>query len=268
MELEQQLELKRLVDVYYDIQDVRIRTANRTRMLPQEAVGVYPERLKALEKDLKKQVTQQLKNEEICETWLKHVKGIGPCLAGGLLSNINVRFKFVEKLDFATELQQKYAMKTTNKETKKKGYLIPTIRGIQAFPKISNLWSWCGLSVKDGKAPKRQKGQIISWSPKMRVLCWKLGKSFVISGDFYQTLYKQIKTEYLDSHKHLLKEKGGKGHIDAMARRKTVKIFLQHLWVKWREMEGLPITDPYIIGKDGHSHLIEAPDFDKKGNRL
>jgi len=48
-----------------------------------------------------------------------------------------------------------------------------------------------------------------------------------------------------------------KGHIDAMARRKAVKLFLSHLWVKWRGIEGLPVTDPYVIEKLGHKTKID-----------
>jgi len=38
-----------------------------------------------------------------------------------------------------------------------------------------------------------------------------------------------------------------------------VKIFLQHLWVTWREIEGLPVSDPYSISIMGHAKYIMAP---------
>jgi len=46
------------------------------------------------------------------------------------------------------------------------------------------------------------------------------------------------------------------GHLDAMALRKMVKLFLSCLWLVWREAEGLPIRDPYIIDKQGHTSVI------------
>lgn len=38
-----------------------------------------------------------------------------------------------------------------------------------------------------------------------------------------------------------------KGHLDAMARRWAVKLFLQHLWLVWRTELGLPTSKPYIL---------------------
>jgi rubrerythrin len=47
------------------------------------------------------------------------------------------------------------------------------------------------------------------------------------------------------------------GHLDAMAVRKAIKLFLACLWLVWREAEGLPVTKPYAIEKQGHSTLIQ-----------
>jgi hypothetical protein len=43
-----------------------------------------------------------------------------------------------------------------------------------------------------------------------------------------------------------------------MAKRYTGKIFLEHLWLNWRQLEGLPITKPWIIEHGGHRDYIEA----------
>lgn len=60
--------------------------------------------------------------------------------------------------------------------------------------------------------------------------------------------------------------KDGKGlpmlppaHIDAMASRYAVKMFLSHLYEKWREFEGLPLAEPYMIAIKNHTHKYEAP---------
>lgn len=37
------------------------------------------------------------------------------------------------------------------------------------------------------------------------------------------------------------------GHLDAMARRKAIVLFLDHLWLVWREALGLPVTRPYVL---------------------
>ncbi len=46
------------------------------------------------------------------------------------------------------------------------------------------------------------------------------------------------------------------GHLDAMAVRKAIKLFLACLWLVWREAEGLPISKPYAIDKLGHNSYI------------
>ena len=48
-----------------------------------------------------------------------------------------------------------------------------------------------------------------------------------------------------------------KDHLHKMAKRYAGKIFLQHLWVKWREIEGLSVTQPWVIAHGGHEHYIE-----------
>lgn len=47
------------------------------------------------------------------------------------------------------------------------------------------------------------------------------------------------------------------GHLDMMAMRKAIKLFLGHLWVVWREAEGLPVTKPYAIDQLGHDSYID-----------
>jgi len=46
------------------------------------------------------------------------------------------------------------------------------------------------------------------------------------------------------------------GHLDAMAVRKMIKLFLSCLWLVWREAESLPTRSPYAIEKKGHSTVI------------
>ncbi len=46
------------------------------------------------------------------------------------------------------------------------------------------------------------------------------------------------------------------GHLDMMAIRKMIKLFLACLWLVWREKEGLPVREPYAIEKQGHTRMI------------
>jgi len=52
-------------------------------------------------------------------------------------------------------------------------------------------------------------------------------------------------------------------HRHARAFRKVEKLFLQHLWLKWRTLEGQPVTDPWIFtAKGGHdkARMIPPPE--------
>jgi len=60
MNLLRALELRRLVDVLYDVQDVRIRTQNRLRQFPSETSKLYVTRLMKMEMDLQNQVEGML----------------------------------------------------------------------------------------------------------------------------------------------------------------------------------------------------------------
>ena len=46
------------------------------------------------------------------------------------------------------------------------------------------------------------------------------------------------------------------GHLDFMARRRTIKLFAAHLSVVWREELGLPVPKPYPVEYGGHSRVI------------
>jgi len=173
--------------------------------------------------------------------WARECKGVGPIIAAGLLSQIDV----------------------------------------ERAKHVSSVWRFAGLDPTAvwGKGEKRPHNAFL------KVLCWKLGDSFVKvsgrEGSVYGRIYKDAKAEYvlrnqrgdyaeqaatkLQSKKisdvalrtHLESGKLSDGQIDLRARRKAVKIFLSHYWTKGRMLEGLPVDDPWIIGRDGHSHSIQ-----------
>jgi len=159
----------------------------------------------------------EVKNEELWKQYLSKINGIGPILAAGLI-----------------------------------GY----IEDIERFETVSKLWAYAGLHVVGGKAPRRRRGQKINWNPKLRVLCWKIGESFVKmrGGGGYRDLYEKHREQY-ETREDLKKEPKGRRY--AMAKRKTVKLFLSHLWEVWRRLEGLPIRRTYVEEKLGHKDIIE-----------
>lgn len=267
---EKHLRLKRLVDIYYDVQDVRMRTENRLRInVPSETRGTYPERLQDIEKGLKLEIMQLVQDEPIWKAFLGKWRGIGPCIAGGLIAGIMVRFA---KREPQTDLEKRWSLKTKDKKT-----LVPDRRGIEAFDTPSKLWAFCGQSLKDGHAQWREHGGgPINWNPKMRVLVWKLEKQTVMQGRYYRTKYDAARAIY-DARPDLQQGvwinprtgkigKGAKGHRMNMAMKKMGKQFLLDLWIAWRRLEGLPIRQPYAIEKLGHKGYQAPPPLgDREG---
>ncbi len=280
VDLGRYVEMRRLHDIFYDVQDIRIRTANRERGMPKETFGVYSKRQRELERKVLGHLSSYLKSEPIWKEFLSKVRGIGPTLASGWVSNIMIKYSVVDDLDEATDLQKKYCMKTRDGKL-----LIPSIRGIVAFPTLSKLWKWCGLDVVDGRAPRRRRGEKFGRNPRMRVLCWKTMRSFLYQGEAspYYTIYKAYKERYSTNSPYAAALKDPKQcfrygecvermegrakrlgtpckrppcrlHIHALAARRTMKDFTKHLYLNWRKLDGLPLTEPYEIAVLKHKH--------------
>lgn len=146
-------------------------------------------------------------------------------------------------------------------------------------------WSFAGLDPR----AKWDKGKKRPWNAALKVLCWKLGESFVkVSGHddaFYGQVYKQRKAleternergDYADQAKAKLEKfnigkdtdaykaySQGKlppAHIHARATRYTVKLLLAHLHeVLYKDHFKKDPPLPYAIGILGHAHKISPP---------
>lgn len=121
------------------------------------------------------------------------------------------------------------------------------------FENPSNLWAYAGLHVIDGKAAKRKAGEKSNWNTKLKTLCWLVGESFVKQkkANKYRELYDRFRAFYDEKFPD-----ESKGHCYAMAKRKTVKVFLANLWEEWMTLEGEEPKKPYVIDRLGHSGYI------------
>ena len=157
--------------------------------------------------------------------------------------------------------------------------LLAQIDDIGKFATVSKLWRFAGQAVIDGKAEMNTPGQKSSMNNKLRGICWNIGEQFVkqqtsLYVDIYYSEKKRQKrlhpevvcktcTDELGlevpwddcpgkKHKRIYND----GHFHNRAKRKAVKIFLQHLWVKWREIEGLPVSEPYVKAILNHINIV------------
>lgn len=263
-------EIRNAIEIYYDMQDIRIRSGNRKNALIREEtkkikamaketnqsiddfeveVPLYlqyiEDKFKETENTITKFLTYYAKSNPI-GNWLLSITGIGPVIAAGLLSYIDIK-----KCETA-----------------------------------GSIWQYAGW---DGSRKMRRKGEKITWNPKFRILCWKIGESFVKNSsresDIYGHLYLEKKKWYEEKNesggfsekaKEELKYKNydknseaykcysnGKlpqSHINAMAKRFAVKIFLSHLFELWYEYDrGVKAPKPFVQEHLGHVHIIKAP---------
>lgn len=155
---------------------------------------------------------------------------------------------------------------------------------ITKAPTAGSVWRYAGLDPTQ----KWEKGKPRPFNAELKVLCWKIGQSFMkFSGKdecFYGQLYKQDKArrvakneagDYAEFAKSILETKSFKANqtrsklesgvlsdaqIDAQARRFAVKIFLSHYHaVAYQAHHGEPAPRPYVIAHGDHVHEIAIP---------
>lgn len=118
--------------------------------------------------------------------------------------------------------------------------LIALIGDVGRFDTISSLWHYAGLHVDEGKAPKPRKGKKIDYYPKLKSLCLGIiGQNFIRLNSPYRHFYDEKKNFYEKNREWL------KLHRHRAAMRYMVKMFLKNLWLEWRRLEDLPITEAH-----------------------
>ena len=235
-----------LVDAYYIAQENRMREDAQIRALteanePSAVVEWFAAQSRILENQLRAAL-DAFSGSHPAGQWARSNLGVGPVLAAGLLAYIDIRIA----------------------ET------------------ASNIWSYAGLNPNQ----KWEKGEKRPWNAGLRTLCWKLGQSFMKVSNredaTYGRHYRDRKTYEIERNdsggnaeaaaRILAEKKWGKAteafkylsagklppaQIDARARRHAVKLFLAHFHKTWRELEGLPVRDPYPVVHLGHAHIID-----------
>lgn len=156
---------------------------------------------------------------------------------------------------------------------------------MEKTPGVAHLWSFAGLNPK----AVWEKGEKRPWNADLKVLCWKIGRSFMNFSNrdkcFYGKLYRQEKEKIIAKNnqgdfaeyckQRLLDKKWRKGtptyiayttgklpdgQIDARARRWAVKLFLSHWWDAYYILYFNKIPPiPYAIAILGHKDRIDPP---------
>ena len=185
------------------------------------------------EEDHFKQLEAFLVGFPIYTEFLKGVKGVGPAMAGVMVSEIDIH-----KARHPSSLHAYAGLDVASDgkgRSRRKEHLV----------KVK-------YKAKDGTEKERDS---ITFNPFLKTkLIGVLGPSFLRSSSPYR--------EHYDNYRHRLEsrpdfanhEKGVDGHRHNAAIRYMVKMFLIDLYTHWRALEGLPVSEPYSVDKLGRRH--------------
>lgn len=272
-----------LVESFYDLQKLRCETFNRivchlkvkyTKEQLAELIKQYGGVDTEVEPELQ-EATALKENEGEEEKLPPQYAVYAKMLAGGKVQNqvLQPLVEYYNQL-YATEKKTGVRLDELTAEVQIRKEYLSGIRGIgpilsvgiigwihpiSRFETISKLWRYSGLAVVDGHAERKKHGEKIHYNPKLKSFMWKVSKSFVYQSaekSPYRRLYDEAKADYKRKFPEPImvdgKKKYNPGHLHNMALRKVAKVFLANLWVKWRTMEGLPVSEPYVFGVLGH----------------
>jgi len=280
-------EARYLVDAYYIMQEDRKRAGGQQRSLlasgePHSVINWLFAQSGTLEKQIKSALDVYT-DAHLMGSWMRQIYGIGPVLSAGLLAHIYMGewCKVCHGHDLAD-----HERRLADKKAKHSPH---EWQPVYSCPTVSHIWSFAGWAGKDQK--KWEKGNKRPFNAKFRTLLWKCGQSFMKFHNkpecFYGHLYAEYKAKktaendsggYLQRANELVRNasanykktdayklynlhgKLSPGHIDNMARRYAVKLFLAHLHNEWYTRDtGQPPPAPYPMQILGHAHFIPPP---------
>lgn len=272
-------EARYLVDLYYTVQEQRIRNADQMRRAgeagePNAMLRWAFDNFRVTEEGVRSALHAYVKEQRIGR-WLLSIHGIGPVIAAGMMAHLQI-----ERWICAKATGEKNEKRCTPDAPHG-----PACR-MEPTRTASRWWRFAGLDP----TVKWEKGTKRPWNASLKVLCWKAGQSFMklrnSPNDFYGRLYEHRKAFEINrnelglnaktaeetlrakkwgnnpTREHLEAGKLPPAQIDARARRHAVKIFLAHFHeVAWRDRFGTEPPVPFAIGQLGHADKIEVPNW-------
>lgn len=215
--------------------------------------------LLALEADILIRIEDLLEQEPFYMTWLRHQRGVGPTLAGVILAEVD----------------------------------------IHRCETVSQLWAYAGMRVDPvtGRAVSRKRGEKLNYNPFLKAkFLFVLGGCLLKANSPYRVHYDDYrhrkkhqlvgvcmacegkgeakppnlnKEEAVDAKNIRCWNCNGTGgpapwgrsdaHRHQAAVRYMVKMFMLDMWKAWRELENLPVTEPYSVAKLNLRHGDHAP---------
>jgi hypothetical protein len=272
-----------LVDTYYDMQHDRIRAAAQIRQVaegepPNAVLDWLGGSFETLEEGIKSALDQYTRAHRM-GSFMRSIYGIGPVLSAGLLAHIYMGL-------WCSVCHGRSAANCAKRQADKKRKLHSHVyTPVESCPTVGHIWQFAGLAG-DGQKPW-EKGTKRPFNARLKVIQWKVGQSFMKFSNqpecYYGRLYREQKAKYVannlrgdyreralglatkvgrdtEAFKHYSTGVLSPGHIDAMARRWVVKLFLANLHNEWYRREfGKEPPAPYPIAILGHAHYRAPP---------
>lgn len=262
----QQERLRRSVRFFYDLQKLRVQSSNRSTTDQVELTAEDQafmmstgDGLSTLEKQGLKEISRILKGIPIYKNWLKHQKGVGPTMSGVLIAEIDIsKAPTISALwrfcGLAVDVETGKAERRT--KGKKTAYS-PWLKS-----KVLRVMGECMIKAN---SPYRKFYDNYKHRKENTMLaqcmgCDGGGRATVDDDEAApnpitrKKATKKVKCSNCNGTGGPAPWGGGKAHRHNAAMRYMVKMFLQDLWVQWRELEGLTVTDPYAVAVLGREH--------------
>lgn len=197
-------ELGDLYSAFKEVQHSRVVASNRIYANTNARIKDVLTSLETHEKQILKEMEGILKTMPIYSEFLANIKGIGPAVSAGLLAYVG---------------------------------------DIARFPNYSHMQAYFGLSVVDGKAPRKQKGKTANWHQKGRsLLLGVVGDMFIKQRTpLYRDIYDSEKARQIPLCETL-------GHAHKRATRKAVKRFFRDFYKSYKKLgPGLKVFSPNVV---------------------
>lgn len=121
---------------------------------------------------------------------------------------------------------------------------------------VSSLWRYAGYGLTDGERDRPTKGEKLVYNKRLKTTCYLVGGSFLKCNSPYRRIYDDAR-EYYEANR----PDWTKAHQHNAAMRKMIKLWLSHLWLIWRQVEGLDTRAPYVQDRLGHTHIYSPSEF-------
>lgn len=172
-----------------------------------------------MELEIAKELAEEVHKHPLWKQFLKDVKGVGVNIAAVIISEIDI-------------YEAKYP---------------------------SSLWCFAGMAP--GK-DRKKKGEKCPYNQFLKkILLGVLGPSFLLHDSPYREFYDNMKHRKESSNwgvvakKPTDKKRPKAKHQHRDANRYMVKMFLKDLYIAWKELEGLEVSESYQEKYLGHKHV-------------